>query len=154
MVEVLRIHANLCTLLGDSKVCWSQWVYYFYRGKIIYAGFGENSTFTYKKQVRSSMHEFPLNVSNKGELVAFLALCSLSRFVLPYGNDVVRPETFYMASLMAEGVRISLAPAVLGYIYHGLNQIALNPKGPGMANPNFPAHYVLGWLGESFHILY
>ena len=153
MVEVLRVHANLCTLLGDSKVCWSQWVYYFYRGKIIYAGFGENSTFTYKKQVRSSMHEFPLNVSNKGELVAFLALW-LSRFVLPYGNDVVRPETFYMASLMAEGVRISLAPAVLGYIYHGLNQIALNPKGPGMANPNFPAHYVLGWLGEYIPILY
>jgi len=39
MVEVLRIHANLCILLGDSKVSWSQWVYYFYRGKIIYAGF-------------------------------------------------------------------------------------------------------------------
>lgn len=33
MVEILRIHANLCILLGDSKVSWSQWVYYFYRGK-------------------------------------------------------------------------------------------------------------------------
>lgn len=99
------------------------------------------------------MHAFPLNVSDKGELVAFLALW-LSRLVLPYGNDVVRPETFYMASLMAEVVRISLAPAVLGYIYHGLNQIALNPKGPAMANPNFPAHYVLGWLGEYIPILY
>lgn len=74
-------------------------------GEIVYAGFEENSTFTYKKQVRSSMHAFPLNVSDKGELVAFLALW-LSRFVLPYGNGVVRPETFYMASLMAEGVRI------------------------------------------------
>lgn len=49
--------------------------------------------FSYKKEVRSSMHEFPLDVSDKGEFVAFLALW-LSRFVLPYGNDVVRPRRF------------------------------------------------------------
>ena len=49
---------------------------------------------------------------------------------------------------MAEGVRISLAHTVLSNIYHGLNHIALYPKGPSMANPNFPVHHVLGWLGE------
>lgn len=52
------------------------------------------------------------------------------------------------ASSMAEGVGISLAHTVLGYIYHGLNHIALYPKGPRMANPNFPIHHGLGWLGE------
>lgn len=63
------------------------------QGEIIYVGLGENFTFSYKKEVRSSMHEFPLDVSDKGEFLAFLALW-LSRFVLPYGNDVVRPRRF------------------------------------------------------------
>lgn len=87
-MEILRIHANLCILLGNSKVSWSQWVYYFYRGEKIYVGLGENFTFSFKKEVRSSMHEFPLDVSDKGELVAFLDLW-LNRFVLLYGNQTM-----------------------------------------------------------------
>ena len=77
-MEILRIPANLCILLGDSKVSWSQWVYYFYRGEIIYVGLGENSTFSYKKEVRSSIHEFPLDVSEKGELLAFFSTMAQS----------------------------------------------------------------------------
>ncbi|KAJ8424439.1 hypothetical protein Cgig2_003897 [Carnegiea gigantea] len=59
-----------------------------------------------------------------------------------------------MATLMASGQRISLAPAVLGYIYHGLGDAASNPDYPGKANIIFPIHYVVGWLAELFPCLY
>ena len=69
-------------------------------------------------------------------------------------NEVIRPETFVMASLMANGRKISLAPTVLGYVYHGLGQIASHPDHPGHANPCFSIHYVVGWLAETFSALY
>ena len=59
-----------------------------------------------------------------------------------------------MASLMANGRKISLAPTVLGYIYHGLGQVASHPDHPGQANPCFSIHYVVGWLAETFPALY
>ncbi|KAJ8436145.1 LOW QUALITY PROTEIN: hypothetical protein Cgig2_033640 [Carnegiea gigantea] len=93
-----------------------------------------------------------LNVTTEGELTAFLAFW-LSRFVLPHGKEVIRPETFVMAALMAYRQQISLAPTVLGYIYHGLGEAASHPNHLGKANtifPNtiFPIHYVTGWLAE------
>jgi len=94
-----------------------------------------------------------LSVTNIGELAAFLAFW-LSCFVLPYQNEVIRPETFVMASLMANGCKISLAPIVLGYIYHGLGQVASHPDHPGQAHPCFPIHYVVGWLADTFPALY
>ena len=90
-----------------------------------------------------------LNITAEGELAAFLAFW-LSRFVLPYDKEVIRPETFVMAALMASGQRISLAPTVLGYIYHGLGDAARNPDYPSKANTIFPIHYVIGWLAELF----
>ena len=78
----------------------------------------------------------------------------LSRFVLPYRSKVIRPETFVVASLMAKGQRIYLAPTVLGYIYHGLGQVASHSDHPGRANPYFPIHYVVSWLAEMFPALY
>jgi len=59
-----------------------------------------------------------------------------------------------MASLMENGHKISLAPTVLGYIYHGLGQIASHPDHPLQANPCFPIHYAVGWLAETFPSLY
>jgi len=63
---------------------------------------------------------------------------------LPHGKEVVRPETFIMAALMASGQQISLAPSVLGYIYHGLGEAASHPDNPGKAIAIFPCHYVIG----------
>ncbi|KAJ8432611.1 LOW QUALITY PROTEIN: hypothetical protein Cgig2_032892 [Carnegiea gigantea] len=94
-----------------------------------------------------------LNITAEGELAAFLAFW-LSRFVLPHDKEVIRPETFVMATLMASGQRVSLAPAVLGYIYHGLGDAANNPDYPGKANTIFPMHYVIGWLAKLFPCLY
>ncbi|KAJ8426819.1 hypothetical protein Cgig2_022600 [Carnegiea gigantea] len=59
-----------------------------------------------------------------------------------------------MASLMASGQRVSLAPTVLGYIYHGFGDAASNPDYPGKANTIFPIHYVISWLAELFSCLY
>ncbi|KAJ8446007.1 hypothetical protein Cgig2_012351 [Carnegiea gigantea] len=73
-----------------------------------------------------------LNVIAEGELAAFLAFWSIC-FVLPYGKEVIRPETFVIAVLMASG-QISLAPTILGYIYHGLGEAASDPDHPSKAN--------------------
>lgn len=59
-----------------------------------------------------------------------------------------------MACLMAQGVKVSLAPTTLGYIYHGLGEMATHPEGPGYSNACLPIHYVIGWLGEHFLHLY
>ena len=53
-----------------------------------------------------------LSVTTEGELDAFLTFW-LSRFVLLYRKEFIRPQTFVMAALMASGQRISLAPMVL-----------------------------------------
>ncbi|KAJ8441383.1 hypothetical protein Cgig2_009091 [Carnegiea gigantea] len=78
----------------------------------------------------------------------------VSCFVLPYHNEVIRLEIFVMASLMAKGQKLSLAPTVLRCIYHGLGKVASHPNHPGRANICFPIHYVVGWLTEIFPALY
>ncbi|KAJ8449170.1 hypothetical protein Cgig2_027172 [Carnegiea gigantea] len=98
---------------------------------------------------RASDRLLALNITTIGELAAFLAFW-LSHFVLPYQSEVIRPETFVMASSMASGQKISLASMVLGYIYHGLEQVTSHPVHPGQANPSLPIHYVVGWLAELF----
>ncbi|KAL0307751.1 UNVERIFIED_CONTAM: hypothetical protein Sangu_3013400 [Sesamum angustifolium] len=62
---------------------------------------------------------------------AYLA-CWLCVFVL-LGNDVnsIRPSTFKMASLMANGGRVNLAIPVLVSVYEGLNTVATSPKPVG-----------------------
>ncbi|KAJ8435382.1 hypothetical protein Cgig2_029753 [Carnegiea gigantea] len=77
-----------------------------------------------------------LTVTTEGELAAFLAFW-LSRFVLPYGKEVIWPETFF-----------------LSYMYHQLGEAASHPDHPGKANAIFPSHYVIGWLAELFPYLY
>ncbi|KAL0291161.1 UNVERIFIED_CONTAM: hypothetical protein Scaly_2647900 [Sesamum calycinum] len=66
-------------------------------------------------------------------LAAYLA-CWLYVFVLP-GKDVnsIRPSTFKMVSLMANGRRVNLAIPVLASIYEGLNTVATSPKPVGAA---------------------
>jgi len=79
-----------------------------------------------------------LNVTTEGKLAVFLAFW-LSRFVSPHAKEVVRPETFVMATSMASRQQISLASSVLGYIYYGLGEAASHPNNPGKANVIFPA---------------
>ncbi|KAJ8421951.1 hypothetical protein Cgig2_006422 [Carnegiea gigantea] len=93
------------------------------------------------------------NVTREGELVAFITFW-LSHFVQPHGRDVIRPETFVMAALLAKGHRLSLAPIVLGYIYHGLGQAMSHLGHLGEAGATLPIHYVIGWLVELFPRLY
>ncbi|KAJ8438444.1 LOW QUALITY PROTEIN: hypothetical protein Cgig2_027124 [Carnegiea gigantea] len=94
-----------------------------------------------------------LNVTAESELAAFLAFW-LSRFILSHGKEVIRPETFVMATLMASGQQIFLAPMMLGYIRHGLREAASHPDHPGKADVIFPNHYVIDWLAELFRCLY
>ena len=135
---------------------------HFYREYLVYFAYGEQansekekSEMKKKSPIRISRQELiaQLNVTTEGELAAFLAFW-LSLFVFPHGKEVIRPETFIMATLMASGQQISLAPSVLGYIYNGLGEAASHPDNPCKANVIFPCHYVIGWLAELFPCLY
>ena len=95
---------------------------------MLYFAFGEESDSNNEKakirkgnppSISHQKHMTKLNVSNEVELAAFLSFW-LSRFVLPYGKEIIRPKTFVMVALMASRQRVSLALTVLGYIYHGL----------------------------------
>jgi len=120
---------------------------HFYRGCLLYFAFGEESDSNNEKarirkgnppSISRQKHMTKLNVSNEAELTAFLSFW-LSRFVLPYDNEIIRPETFVIAALMASGKLISLAPIVPGYIYHGLGEAASHPAYPSKANVIFPS---------------
>ncbi|CAN6572695.1 unnamed protein product [Malus baccata var. baccata] len=100
-----------------------------------------------------------MKVNNEDDGDAKFKDCQLGidnplRFVLPSKGGRVRPETFPMACLMAQGSRVSLAPIVLGYIYHGLGDIVSCPRGPSFTYISMPVHYIVGWLGEHFPYLY
>ncbi|KAI5316830.1 hypothetical protein L3X38_036537 [Prunus dulcis] len=144
--ELLKIHAQLCVFHKKGQVFHDQWIEHFFRGEAIYGAAGNKNNIVPKHKAKDL--KFPLNISREGQLAAFLAFW-LSRFVLLLDN-AIRPECFYMASLMARGFRVSLAPAVLGLIYHALGTVATHRRGPGLANAYLPIHYVIGWLGEHF----
>ncbi|KAL6286893.1 hypothetical protein ACE6H2_011283 [Prunus campanulata] len=149
--ELLLIYSQLCSLYDQKCVFWDQWVAHFFRGKIIYGSFGEGNILKPRENLMA--RKLNLEISTEGKLTAFLAFF-LSKFALPSRGSRIRPETFYMASLMAQGVKVSIAPAVLGYIYHGLGETVTCPRGPGTSLACFPIHYVIGWMGEYFPCLY
>ncbi|KAH0655485.1 hypothetical protein KY285_030367 [Solanum tuberosum] len=85
------------------------------------------------------------NTKNMTYLTAFLS-CWLCAFVFPSEEgNFIRPETFKIASLMANGKRVSLAVPILASIYHGLNKIS-NSSQLDHIRVCFPIHYVYGWL--------
>ncbi|KAL0402720.1 UNVERIFIED_CONTAM: hypothetical protein Slati_4301900 [Sesamum latifolium] len=58
-----------------------------------------------------------------------------------------------MASMMANGRRVSLAIPVLTSIYEGLNIIASSSR-PARTSPSFPVHFVYAWLASYFKTHY
>ncbi|CAB4299031.1 unnamed protein product [Prunus armeniaca] len=146
-VELLRIHTQLYIFHKKGQVFCNHWVEHFFRGEAVYGATGNGKNII-AKQVAET-RKLPLNISHEGQLAALLAFW-LSHFVMPT-NKAIRPECFYMESLMARGLKVSLAPAILSVIYHALGLVATHPRAPGLANACLPIHYVLGRLGK--HIL-
>ncbi|CAB4282678.1 unnamed protein product [Prunus armeniaca] len=144
--ELLRIHAQLHIFHQKGQVYHNHWAEHFFRREAIY-GATSNGKNVIPKQVAEA-RKLPLNISHEGQLAAFLAFW-LSHFVMPT-SKAIRPKCFYMASLMARGLKVWLAPAVLGVIYHALGTVATHLRGPDLANTCLPILYVLGWLGEYF----
>ncbi|KAL0437812.1 UNVERIFIED_CONTAM: hypothetical protein Sradi_0489100 [Sesamum radiatum] len=93
------------------------------------------------------------NLKEEIYLAAYLS-CWLCTFVLP-GKDVnsIRPSTFKMASMMANGRQVSLAIPVLGSIYEDLNTTATSSK-LARTTPSFPVHFVYAWLAFYFKTHY
>ena len=80
----------------------------------------------------------------------------LSALVFPssFAADAVRYSLIVPASLLARGVRLSLAPRVLCQIYRGLNEMAMHSEGPMHASAYYPAHYFYGRQGVYFPWVY
>ena len=55
-----------------------------------------------------------------------------------------------MATKLAKGTRISLAPAVLAYICTNLDAMALHRRGPCYASVSLPFHFLYGWIESHF----
>ncbi|KAM6546467.1 hypothetical protein CsatB_027203 [Cannabis sativa] len=158
IIAAVRWEYLFCAKSNDINVSWEQWIEFFYRGKKMFQGMRQNSTCEAigeddqrKGKSKVNLHSIPLNISKEGSLAAFLSLW-LSRFVFPTEGSNIRPETFYMASMMAHGHKVSLAPSVLGYIYRALYDSAIHGQGRGQAF--LLIHYVIGWLAEHFRHLY
>ncbi|XP_038701637.1 uncharacterized protein LOC119998390 [Tripterygium wilfordii] len=84
------------------------------------------------------------------EIAAYLSIW-LCRFVLPSGDDHLRPATFKVASRMAAGVRYSLVPPILASIYKGLTQtFSSERKDLGRITQSFPGHFLYGWVALHF----
>ncbi|KAL0915257.1 hypothetical protein M5K25_015660 [Dendrobium thyrsiflorum] len=83
-------------------------------------------------------------ISEETSLVAFIATW-LCYFVFPDQSRVLRPSTLLMASVIATGRRVSLAPAVLARIYRGFGQIVAS-YGRRQRTVEVSWHYVHGWV--------
>ncbi|KAL0920019.1 hypothetical protein M5K25_009120 [Dendrobium thyrsiflorum] len=83
-------------------------------------------------------------ISEETSLVAFIATW-LCYFVFPDQSRVLRPSTLLMASVIATGRWVSLAPAVLARIYRGFGQI-FSSYGRRQHTVEVPWHYVHGWV--------
>ncbi|KAJ8439281.1 hypothetical protein Cgig2_016829 [Carnegiea gigantea] len=158
VAELLCIHAELCRFHKRDYIFCNWWLDHFYRGELTlaareYEGGQPKSKKNSPPQVSSRPRMTISNVTREGELIAFITFW-LSHFALPHGRYIIRPETFVMAALLAMGHRLSLAPTVLGYPYHGLGQAANHLGHPGEAGATLPIHYVIGWLVELFPCLY
>jgi len=116
VLELLHTHAKLCRFHRTNHVHWNRWLDHFYRGELTWSAFGKES----EKRKLSS----PPRISQRDRLSTFKChqhwgACCFPGFLieslcLPYQNEVIRPETFVMASLIANGRKISLAAIVLG----------------------------------------
>ncbi|KAL3537720.1 hypothetical protein ACH5RR_001086 [Cinchona calisaya] len=83
--------------------------------------------------------------------LATLISCWICIFALSICEvGLIRPGTFVIVSLIAEGIRVCLAMPVLASIYRSLNGIA-NSSQPGKSFHAFPAHYVHVWLAQYFN---
>ncbi|KAL3516101.1 hypothetical protein ACH5RR_023003 [Cinchona calisaya] len=124
--KLLVIHTKLCVLFNESKVSWSKWIDYFHRGQIIFGAFSE-ITSAMRPKHDEKVFSLALQPSEKATLAAFIALW-LSKFLFPTRGHVVRPKTFVMACKMAQGKRISIALAILGFLYHKLGSAMICGK--------------------------
>ncbi|KAF8400376.1 hypothetical protein HHK36_013674 [Tetracentron sinense] len=159
---------------GDTShhsVSLSSWITWWFRGDLRYhiSNSKQTSFKNAKARQQYPSEKFPyrcrtskedsvlhdLGVSSRDEdevlLAAFLSTW-LCMFVMPNNHrSCIRPATFKVASLMAQGLKFSLAIPVLASIYNGLNIIATHKDGPDLCHVTFPWHYIFAWLGLYFN---
>uniref|UniRef100_A0A452XZV5 Aminotransferase-like plant mobile domain-containing protein n=3 Tax=Aegilops tauschii subsp. strangulata TaxID=200361 RepID=A0A452XZV5_AEGTS len=78
-------------------------------------------------------------------VAAFVALW-LCCFVVVGEGPFIRPSVLVMASWIALGGKISLAPPALSSLYLALRRISTNPVGPSFEQTPLSIHYIIGWM--------
>ncbi|GAA0187385.1 hypothetical protein LIER_34673 [Lithospermum erythrorhizon] len=115
------------------------------------ASHSPNGTFSHRSWDSGDRYPFDIlevdtNLEEEVYCAAFLS-CWLCVFVLPIEPlSFIRANVFKMASIMAKGSRVILAPLVLSIIYRSLSQISLSDN-LSTAQECFPTHYLFGWIG-------
>ncbi|KAJ8423940.1 hypothetical protein Cgig2_008567 [Carnegiea gigantea] len=133
VAELMRIHAELCEFHKLD---------HFYREYLVYFAYGEQTN-SDKEKVKTKKRS-TLHISYQKQMADLNVTAEGSHKAINVCNCCV--DGFWE--------RISLAPMVLGSIYHGLGETASDPDHPSKANAIFPNHYVAGWLVELFSRLY
>ncbi|KAF8405873.1 hypothetical protein HHK36_007951 [Tetracentron sinense] len=158
-------------ITSHHSVSLSSWITWWFRGDLRYhiSNSKQTSFKNAKARQQYPSGKFPyrcrtskedsvlhdLGVSSRDEdevlLAAFLSTW-LCMFVMPNNHrSCIRPATFKVASLMAQGLKFSLAIPLLASIYNGLNIIATPKDGPDLCHVTFPWHYIFAWLGLYFN---
>nr|MCH9869282.1 hypothetical protein [Serratia marcescens] len=136
-------------LAGESgRVSFDQWIRCFtleshpWRSEYLPAGRELDSRYVVPSRGPSA-------VTDKTRLAAFLALW-LCYQVMPSGRiGYIRSEVFLVASYLARGTTVSLAPAVLAHIYRGLRTLSSSDR-PDLYDAVFPMHILGCWLSLHF----
>ncbi|MQL73410.1 hypothetical protein Taro_005755, partial [Colocasia esculenta] len=88
----------------------------------------------------------PRRLPDRTYLAAYLVYW-LSSFVVPHGEEEqIRPGLIYPACLLAEGLKLAIAPAALANIFHGLGSLSSHSS-PRDRKTLLPTHYLSVWAG-------
>ncbi|MQL81527.1 hypothetical protein Taro_013980 [Colocasia esculenta] len=71
----------------------------------------------------------------------------MGTFVVPFEEEgLIRPELIYLACLLADGVRMAMAPTSLANIFHGLGDLTAHSS-PRDRSVTLGTHYLSAWAG-------
>ncbi|XP_020081659.1 uncharacterized protein LOC109705334 [Ananas comosus] len=143
--ELFDIYEWLIARSSNKRVRYDLWVNFFYTSC---------KKLSRSKSRNISNRELAPSYTEDTTRATYISLW-LCNFVMPSWLDhFIRPETFIMASKLALGERVALAPAILCAIHAGLSFMSDHPEGPAHPGPQFPVSFLYTWIGLHFEQTY
>ncbi|XP_020081335.1 uncharacterized protein LOC109704984 [Ananas comosus] len=143
--ELFDVYQWLMARSSNKRVRYDLWVNFFYTSC---------KKLNRSKSRNISNRELAPSYTEDTTRAAYISLW-LCNFVMPSGLDhFIKPETFIMASKLALGEKVSLAPAILCAIHAGLSFMSDHSEGPAHPGPQFPVNFLYEWIGLHFEQTY